>query len=216
MLHIFIADDHTVVRNGLKMLLETNDNMTIVGEAADGHQALDFLEQNEEVDLVLSDINMPELDGIGLTRAIKARGYAAKVVLLSVHEQENYLYDAFRAGADGYLLKSAAIEELVFALRHVYSGKQYVCSSLMKDQLSMNMQRTSETRLAHPGDIELSPREMEVLELIATGMTNMEIAEKLFLSKRTIEGHRQSLIDKFAVHNTAELVCLSMRAGMLS
>lgn len=216
MLHIILAEDHTIVRNGLKILLESDENITIVGEAANGQQVIDILEKNDPVDLVLSDVNMPEMDGIALTRAIKELGYTVKVVLLSMHDNENFVYEAFRAGADAYLLKTSSAKELTFALHHVFSGELYLCSTLIKSQIFMNMERNLVTRSPSTGDIELSPRELEVLDLLAKGMTNKEMSDKLFLSKRTVEGHRQSLIDKFAVRNTAELICLSMRTGLIS
>jgi DNA-binding NarL/FixJ family response regulator len=216
MLKILLVEDHTVVRNGLKMLLETDDAMFIVGEAANGRQALDILTTNQQVDLVLCDVNMPEMDGITMTAAVKAKGFRAKVVLLSMADSETTVYEAFNAGAYAYLLKSSSVEELIFALHHVNSGQQYLCSNLAMRQLSMNIQKKTGPGAALPLGFELSSREQEVLDLLAGGLTNQQMSDKLFISKRTVEGHRQSLIDKFAARNTAELVLNSMRAGLIS
>jgi DNA-binding NarL/FixJ family response regulator len=216
MLQILLVEDHTVVRNGLKMLLEADDTMSIIAEAENGRQALDILAANQQVDLVLCDINMPEMDGITMTAAVKALDFRAKVILLSMADSETAVYEAFSAGAYAYLLKSSSVEELKFALHHVNSGQQYLCSNLAMRQLSMNIQRKLVPTAVSSLDFELSSREQEVLDLLARGMTNQQMSDKLFISKRTVEGHRQSLIDKFAVRNTAELILNSVRAGLIS
>lgn len=213
MIKTLLVEDHAVVRNGLKMLLEFDENIEIVGEASNGAEALEMLSANGQVNLVLSDINMPGMDGIELTQAIRAENLEVKIVLLSMHDKETFIYEGFKAGCDAYLLKSVSSEELIFALKHVNLGEQYLSSSLSMEQVSRNMKRVFPKT---DQNFELTDRELEVLDLLSKGMTNQEISDKLFLSKRTVEGHRQNLIDKFAVRNTAELICISMRAGLIS
>ncbi|RZM09993.1 MAG: response regulator transcription factor [Pedobacter sp.] len=215
MLNVLLVEDHNVVRNGLKLLLETDQTIKIVAEAINGRQALDILAKNNEIDLVLSDINMPEMDGIALINALKETGSTVSVVLLSMLDKETTVNEAFRAGAAGYLLKSSSTDELLFALKHVHSGERYLCATLAIRLLSLNFERGAQSKIPLPLEIELSSREIEILELIAKGLTNQEMSDSLFLSKRTVEGHRQGLLDKFAVRNSAELIYHAMRTGLI-
>lgn len=214
MLKILLVEDHHVVSNGLKMILESNENFKIAAEAINGYDGLEVLAAKKNIDIVLSDINMPEMDGIMMTKAIREQALPVKIVLLSMNDDETFYHEAFRAGADGYLLKSASIEELTFALNHVHSGDQYLSSSLcIKQALKHSAKGGSDT--AVDMNLDLSSRELEVLQLLANGATNLEMADQLYLSKRTVEGHRQSLIKKFSAKNTAELISLSMRSGLI-
>ncbi|AOM79641.1 response regulator transcription factor [Pedobacter steynii] len=215
MINILLAEDHNVVRNGLKMLLEADKDLNITGEAINGQQVLDLLEGSDQVDVVLSDINMPLVDGISLITELKNRGCKAKVIILTMHENEQYVHEAFREGAFGYLMKSAKEEELVYAIKHVYSGGYYLCSELAMIMLKKNMHSTLHLQPKEPLDIDFTEREIEVLQLIAEGLTNQQMSDKLFLSKRTIEGHRQSLIDKTEAPNTAGLISFALRNGVI-
>lgn len=214
-MNILLAEDHNVVRNGLKMLLEADQEIKITAEAENGQQVLDFLDGNDEIDVVLSDINMPVIDGISLIAELKKRGSKVKVIILSMHDREEYVQEAFEKGAFGYLLKSVSGEELIYAIKHVYGGGYYLCSDLVMPMLRKNINNKLNSNSGGAADIEFSPREMEVLQLIAEGLTNQQMSDKLFLSKRTIEGHRQSLIDKTGVPNTAGLIRFAMRNDLI-
>lgn len=215
MINILLAEDHNVVRNGLKMLLEADKDINITGEAINGQQVLDLLEGNDQFDVVLSDINMPLMDGISLIKELKNREYKVKVIILTMHENEQYVYEAFREGAYGYLMKSAKEEELVYAIKHVYSGGYYLCSDLCMNMLKRNMHSTLPLQPTASLAIDFTEREIEILQLIAEGLTNQQMSDKLFLSKRTIEGHRQSLIDKTEAPNTAGLISFALRNGVI-
>lgn len=214
-MNILLAEDHTVIRNGLRMLLETDKNIKVAAEAMNGQEVLDLLEHNNEIDVVLSDINMPVIDGIALTTALKLRGSRVKVVILSMHEKDKFIYEAFHAGAFGYLLKSVSTKELIYALNHIYSGGHYLCADLAMAMVNKNLESSHPPKSELSGSLEFSPREIEILKLIAEGLTNQEVSDKLFLSKRTIEGHRQSLIEKTGVRNTAGLISFAMRNGLI-
>lgn len=214
MLKVILAEDHNIVRNGIKILLEAEEDIEVVGEATNGQEVLNFLDAGNTPDLVLSDINMPLMDGIMLLETLKEQYPQTKVILLSMLDNEEYIIKAFREGASGYLLKSAGADELIFALRHVNSGNKYLSSELSLKMLDrMNSTVSSATLIRN--DIEFSTREIEVLQLIAQGLTNLEMSEKLFLSKRTIEGHRQNLIEKTGSKNTAALIRFAVLSGIV-
>ena len=214
MLKVILAEDHNIVRNGIKILLEAEEDIEVVGEATNGQEVLDFLDAGNSPDLILSDINMPLMDGIMLLETLKEQYPQTKVILLSMLDNEEYITKAFQEGASGYLLKSAGADELIFALRHVNSGNKYLSSELSVKLLDRVNSTISSTTLIK-NDIEFSAREIEVLQLIAHGMTNLEMSEKLFLSKRTIEGHRQNLIEKTGSKNTAALIRFAVLSGIV-
>ena len=214
MLKVILAEDHNIVRNGIKILLEAEEDIEVVGEATNGQEVLDFLDSGNSTDLILSDINMPSMDGIMLLEALKEQYPQTKVILLSMLDNEEYITKAFKEGASGYLLKSAGADELIFALRHVNSGNKYLSSELSLKLLDrVNATVSSATLIKN--DIDFSAREIEVLQLIAQGLTNLEMSEKLFLSKRTIEGHRQNLIEKTGSKNTAALIRFAVLSGIV-
>ena len=204
MLNVLLAEDHQIVRNGVRMLLETDGNINIIAEAENGLQALECI-GNTPVDVVLADINMPEMDGIMLLKKITESHTDIKVVILSMHDNEKYVAQAFAEGADGYLLKNVSADELIFSIKHVHAGGKYLCSEMAFKMLHKTF-KGLETPGVGRSELEFSEREVEVLQLIAEGLTNSEMSDKLFLSKRTIEGHRQSLIDKTGSRNTAALI----------
>lgn len=213
MIKVLLADDHNIVRNGIRMLLETDQNIRIAGEAINGLEVLRQISRGEDIDLVLADINMPGMDGITLLRELKSSGLATKVVILSMHDEEKYVMQAFLQGASGYLLKNIGAEELIFAVKHIHQGSRYLCAELamkMVDKLSTIPFSAKEL------STEFSSRELEVLKLISEGLTSSEMSDKLFISKRTIEGHRQSLIDKTGSKNTAALIRFAVINGIVS
>lgn len=215
MLNLILAEDHNIVRNGISMLLETDKEINIIGEAVNGAEVMDMIDNGLKPDIVLADINMPELDGISLIAALKESSPETKVVILSMLDNEKYVAQAFSEGASGYLLKNASSDELVFSLKHVNTGGKYLCSELsirLLDKLIHNAHPSIDTNHSH---VDFSMREIEILHLIAEGLTNNEMSEKLFISKRTIEGHRQSLIEKTGSRNTAALIRFAVLSGIV-
>lgn len=215
MIQVLLAEDHNIVRNGIKMLLASDKEINVAGEATNGREALDFIATNASVDVILADINMPELDGISLIKEVKILNPDIRVVILSMHDNEKYVSQAFIEGASGYLLKSVSADEMIFSLKHVHAGGKYLCSELSMNMLGKLSQKNVNSIADNVSNIEFSMREIEVLHLIADGLTNSEMSEKLFLSKRTIEGHRQSLIEKTNSKNTAALIRYAVLNGII-
>jgi DNA-binding NarL/FixJ family response regulator len=225
MIRIIIADDHKLVRESIKALLaEAADNIEIAGEATGGREAIGLLEKGE-VDLVLMDVDMPGMNGIEATEIIKERFPGVKVLMLTMMDNEQYLAGALRAGATGYVLKSAGHKELLHAIGTVAGGEEYFSADVVKMLLRKPQSSPPDATNAPdflgahaPGQslpAAISPREMEVLRLIAQGYTNTQIAEMLFNSRRTIETHRQKLLEKTGAKNTAMLVLYAVSHGLL-
>lgn len=198
MIKILLVEDHMVVRNGIKLLLESQDGFEVVGEASNGKEALQFLNSNPVPDIVLTDISMEEMDGIELLHELKKQYPSIKVVILSMLNQINYVVEAFESGLAGYLVKNVGYNELLFGLNHIANGGRYMSEEIA--MILLDQVRSGQSYAQVSGelqtDFDISDRELEVLKLIAEGYTNIEIADKIFLSKRTVEGHRQNLIDK--------------------
>lgn len=219
MINLLLADDHQIIRDGLKALLTLSDNaVEVVAEAANGKEVMDQLTL-KPVDIVLMDINMPEMDGLEVTEYITAHFPNVKVLILSMVENKHLIAKAFQAGAKGYLLKSAGQDELIHAISAVSRGETYVTTkitfTLFESQPNNAFPPSPAAAESAPkeynqvmleGGIQLSKREIEVLHLIAKGYTNAKIADQLFTSKRTVENHRQSLLIKTGCTNTAMLI----------
>jgi DNA-binding NarL/FixJ family response regulator len=207
-----------VVRNGIKLLLESQEGFEVVGEASNGKEALDFLRTNPVPDIVLTDISMDEMDGMELLQILNTQYSSIKVVILSMLNQINYVIEAFESGLAGYLVKNVGYNELLFGLNHIANGGRYMSEEIA--MILLDQVRSGQSYAQIPGemqtDFDISERELEVLKLIAEGYTNVEIADKIFLSKRTVEGHRQNLIDKAGVRNTAHLVKFAFERGILN
>lgn len=216
MLKIILAEDHIIVRNGIKLLLESQDGIQVIAEADNGKDVLELIESGNIPDIILSDINMPEMDGISLVREIKSTYPNIKLIILSMLDNEKYVLQAFSEGCHGYLLKNVNENEMLFALNTVASGTKYLCVELTEKLLDRFIQTLSMQSEYEENQIDLSMREIEVLHLVAEGFTNQEMADKLFLSKRTIEGHRQMLIDKTGSKNTAALIRFAVVNGFLN
>lgn len=217
MMNLILAEDHNIVRNGIRMLLESDKEISIIGEATNGRQALEMVENGLKPDIVLADINMPELDGLSLIKELKLISPDIKIVMLSMLDNEKYVAQAFAEGAVGYLLKNISADELIFSLKHVHSGEKYLCSELsirLLDKL-VHSAGIPLTINKDSAQIDFSVREIEILHLIAEGLTNLEMSDKLFISKRTIEGHRQSLIEKTGSRNTAALIRFAVLSGIV-
>lgn len=210
---VLLADDHNIVRNGIRILLE-KEQFQVVAEASNGREALEKIILGSEAEVILADMNMPEMTGLELVKKVKELHPDRKIIIISMLDNENYVIEAFRSGADGYLLKNIGNEEMVFALKHVANGGKYICSEISIKLLEKNTSDVTGDR-APRTDIALSKREMEVLALIAEGLTNNEIANKLFTSRRTVEGHRKNLIEKVGARNTATLIKYAIQQGLV-
>lgn len=213
MLSLILAEDHNIVRNGIRMLLEADKEISIAGEATNGLEVLEIIDSGIKVDIVLADINMPEMDGIALIKELKLKSPATQIVMLSMLDNDKYVSQAFSEGASGYLLKSVSADELIFSLKHVNAGGQYLCAELAMRLLNKSISTVPLNRIND--NVEYSMREIEILDLIAGGLTNNEMSAKLFISKRTIEGHRQSLIEKTGAKNTAALIRYAVLSGII-
>ena len=215
--NILLVEDHQLVRNGMKMLLESNSDYTVVGEANNAEDALTFLKEETSVDIILTDINMGEMNGVDLTKNISELYPNVKVIVLSMEQDQEHVSECFEAGAKAYVIKSSDYNELLFAIDHVNHGGKYLCESIMMHMIRKirEVNKTMDQSSHLIQDLELSEREIEVLQLIGDGYTNNEIAEKLFLSKRTVEGHRQNLIDKTQVKNSAQLIKYAVKNGLI-
>ncbi len=212
-IRVLLADDHTILRAGLRMMLDAQPDIEVIGEASDGRQALAEA-QRLQPDLVLMDITMPEMNGIEATRQIKRALDSTRVLILTMHENEEYLFQVLRAGASGYILKEAAGTELISAIRIVYSGRFYMSPSAQSMMVGDYLQRvrSGEERDSYSA---LTEREREILKLVAEGHTNNQIAERLFISPKTVDTHRTHIMDKLNLHSRAELVKYAMRRGLL-
>ena len=212
-IRLLLADDHAVVRSGLRMLLEAQPDMTIIGEAETGQEAIRRVAELSP-DVVLMDIEMPGMNGIEATRRIKADAPAAAVLALTMYEDDQYFFEMLRAGASGYVPKRAAPDELVSAIRAVSRGEVFLYPSLAGRLVQDYLRRGPAGEEEPPGD-ELTPREQEVLTLIAEGLSNNEIADRLVISAKTVDRHRENLMRKLKLHNRVDLVKYALRKGLI-
>jgi two-component system, NarL family, response regulator NreC len=212
-IHILLADDHTILRAGLKMMLNAQPDMEVVGEAQDGRQAVHEA-QRLHPDIILMDITMPDMNGIEATRQVKKQLPDVKVLILTMHENEEYVFQALRAGASGYMLKEAAHTDLINALHVIQSGNFYLSPTAQSVMVGDYLQRV---RAGEEKDSysSLTEREREILKLVAEGFTNNQIAERLVISPKTVDTHRTHIMDKLNLHSRAELVKYAMRRGLL-
>jgi DNA-binding NarL/FixJ family response regulator len=209
---ILLADDHAMVRRGLRMVLDAEPDLDVIDEASDGAEALERVMQGD-VDLAVLDVTMPRMTGLQAAREINRRAPATKVLVLSMHDNEQYLYEALKAGASGYVLKSAAHKDLVEACRAAMRGEPFLyqgaVTALIKDFLAH----------AHDGaaarENPLTPREEEVTKLIAEGNTSREIAALLVLSEKTVERHRANILDKLGLRDRVDLTRYAIRRGLI-
>ena len=213
-IRILLADDHTVMREGLRLLLERQPDFIVVGEAEDGRQAV-ALAETEDPSVVVMDIAMPLLNGIEATRQIVSRNHKIAVIILSMHSDESYVLRALKAGARGYLLKDSAEADLIKAVRSVCQGRTSfspaISRMLLEDYIRQLQQRGEEDSY----DL-LSSREREVLQLIAEGKSNKEVASMLYLSLYTVETHRAHILQKLNLHSVPELILYAVRKGIIS
>jgi DNA-binding NarL/FixJ family response regulator len=205
-MRIVIADDHGVVRSGLKLLLDRQSDIEVVAEAEDGIEALETV-LAEKPDVVILDVAMPRMTGLQATHEIKKQAPDTQVLILSMHDDERYLYEALRAGASGYVLKSAAGEDLLDAVRAAARGEPFLTPSAQQTLIRDFLARGEQP--------ELTPREQEVVKLIAEAHTNKEIASILHLSEKTVESHRANVLQKLGMRDRVELVRYAIRHGLV-
>lgn len=213
MIRILIADDHAILRAGIRALLLLHPDLEVTGEAADGHEAL-IQAQKHKPDVVLMDIGMPGMDGLAATHEIAAACPETRILILTQHENREYVVPALKAGAAGYVLKRAPDDSLVRAIRQVYAGGTYL-DPRISDVLVDDVRRQAGGAPPDPYDT-LTEREREVLVLLAQGKTYQEVAETLFISVKTVDFHRANLMRKLSLSNRAELTRFAVQRGLIT
>ncbi len=213
-IRVLLAEDHTIVRKGIRSLLDSEVTISIVGEAENGRQAIEQVERLLP-DVVVMDIGMPELNGLEATRQIKKRFPDVRVLILTVHTGEEYVLQILRAGASGYLVKQAAPTDLVSAIQAAYRGGIFLSPSISRKVVDEYVEQASATAELDSYE-KLTDREREVLQLIAEGHSTRQIAEQLHVSVKTVETHRAHLTGKLELHSTAELTQYAIRKGVIS
>ncbi|MBX3059531.1 MAG: response regulator transcription factor [Anaerolineae bacterium] len=211
-IRLLLVDDHAVVRSGLRMLLQAQPDMRIVGEAESGAEAIHQVRLHRP-DVVLMDIQMPDMNGIEATREIKKMSAGTAVLALTMHEDDQYFFEMLRAGASGYVPKRAAPDELVSAIRTVSQGQVFLYPTLAARLVQSYLGQSVATD-APPAE-ELTPREEQVLTLIAEGLTNPEIADKLVISAKTVDRHRENIMHKLNLHSRVDLVKYAIKEGLI-
>ncbi|HUI09048.1 MAG TPA: response regulator transcription factor [Bacteroidota bacterium] len=214
-IRILIADDHSVVREGLRALLGRVEDFDVIAEAADGEEAVRLVREKKP-DVAMLDISMPAVNGIEATRQIRRSNPDTKILIFTMYENEEYVYQMVAAGANGYVLKDAGKHDLIAAVRAIQYGGRFFSPGVSRLIIDEFIRRSREASPAPPARSELTTRESEILQYIASGLTNAEIARKLFLSVRTVNTHRTNLMHKLDVHNTAGLVRYALENGLVA
>jgi len=214
-IRLLLVDDHEVVRSGLRMLLESQEDMDIIGECGTGSASIQ-LARDLMPDIILMDISLPDISGIEVTRQIEASGSQSRIIALTIHEDEQFFFQMLQAGACGYVPKRAAPEDLLNAIRLVYKDEIYIYPLLAKHLVNDFLQRAAHESANQEAIGELTPREYEILVALANGASNEEIAEKLTISIHTVARHRENLMRKLGLHSRSELVKYAIRKGLIS
>jgi DNA-binding NarL/FixJ family response regulator len=213
-IRVLIADDQALVRSGFRMILEARDDLIVAGEAENGARAIE-LARELEPDVVLMDVRMPVLDGVEATRRLLEAGSEARVIILTTFDLDEYVFEALRAGASGFLLKDVQPAQLVEAIRVVASGEALLAPSITRRLLD-RFAASLDTGRATPPELDsLTPRELEILRLIAGGLTNAEIASELFVSETTVKTHVSSVLRKLHLRDRVQAVVLAYEAGLV-
>lgn len=212
-IRVLLADDHTVFRQGLKSLLAYEEDLKVVSEAANGKEAIDFTKQLHP-DVVIMDINMPILNGLEATKQIKQELPKTKIVILTSQGDDKSVFSLIEAGADGYLLKDVAAENLVSAIRDVFAGKSILHPEVTQKLLTRFISK-GEPEKQKPGDL-LTEREVEVLKALAKGYSNQQIAEELYISQRTVQNHLHNIYNKLGINGRTEAVIYALQEGIIS
>jgi DNA-binding NarL/FixJ family response regulator len=215
LIRVVIADDHALFRRGLEMVLGSEPDIKVVAEANDGRQAVDAAVEHMP-DLVLMDVRMPSSTGIDATKLIKDHAPHIKILMLTISDEEEDLYEAIKAGASGYLLKEISIDEVADAIRKVHAGQSLISPSMASKLLTefAAMARKDEEKQQMPAP-RLTDREMEVLTLVAQGLNNRDIARKLFISENTVKNHVRNILEKLHLHSRMEAVVYAVREKLL-
>jgi DNA-binding NarL/FixJ family response regulator len=211
---IVLADDHVIFRRGIKGLISQNPDLKVVGEAGDGIELLNLLQRGLETDMVILDISMPNLRGIEATHEIKIIMPEVKILVLTMHKSKEYLYHSISAGAQGYMLKEDSEVELFSAIETIRKGNMFV-SELLTRELAEDLSHLHQGDSQIPTD-PLSPREREVLKMVAEGKSNKEIADLLYISTRTVENHRSNIMNKLKFRKTADLIRYAVLKGYVT
>ena len=210
---ILIADDHTIFRQGLKMLLEQEDDMEVVGEAGNGLEALD-LAKKLKPEVLLLDIAMPEMDGVQVAQKLKKILPEIKVIVLTTHAEDQFLFEFLKLGVSGYVLKDSASQELIYSIRKTKDGMAFIDPSISKKVMEKFSQVTGVKKdFIDYG--KLSDREKEVLQVVAEGNSNKEVAEKLYISPKTVENHKANIMKKLNIHDRVGLTKYALRLGLI-
>jgi DNA-binding NarL/FixJ family response regulator len=212
-IRVLLADDQELVRSGFRLILELADGIDVVGEAADGREAV-RLAKEAQPDVVLMDVRMPELDGIEATRQLRQAGVDARVLVLTTFDLDEYVYAAMRAGASGFLLKDAPREQLVTAVRTVARGEALLAPTVTKRLIERFVDRPAPVEAA-PALAELSARELEVLRLLARGLSNAEIADELIIGEATVKTHVARILRKLGVRDRVQAVVIAYESGVV-
>jgi len=212
-IRILLADDHALVRSGLIRLLEPNKDILVVGEAEDGEEAIRKTKELKP-DVVVIDLSMPKINGIEAAKIISKECPESRVLVLTMHENEEYVYQIFRSGANGYILKNANRNEITTAIRAVAKGERFFSSRVSEIMVEGYLRKAEEREKGtDSSDVELTTREREVLSLIAEGCNNQQIGDKLFISPRTVDTHRTNIMQKLDIHDAANLVKYALEHG---
>ncbi len=213
-IHILLAEDHRIVRDGLRMLLQSEPDFVVVAEAENGHEAVERAKETQP-DLAILDISMPDLSGLEATRLIKTASPQTQVLILTMHESEEYFFHALQAGASGYVLKKAATQDLIDAARAVARGEAFLYPSVAKKLITDYVRRV-QLGTEGSGYSSLSDREHEILLLLAQGLSNQEIAGRLSISQSTLQTHRAHILEKLGLRTTADLIRYAVQHGLVS
>jgi DNA-binding NarL/FixJ family response regulator len=209
---ILLADDHTVVRGGLKLVLDAQPDLEVVAEAGDGAQAVERALE-DDIDLAVLDVTMPRMTGLQAAAELSRRRPELRTLILSMHDNEQYFFEALKAGASGYVLKTAANRDLIEACRAAMRGEPFLYPAAVQALIRDYLDRASQGD--ETPDDPLTPRELEIVKLIAEGHTSEEIAEMLFISKKTVDRHRANVLEKLGMRNRVELTRYAIRRGLV-
>lgn len=210
---VLIAEDHQMLREGLKAILASREDLEIAGEAADGLEAVRKVKRIQP-DLLLLDLSMPRMNGLSVLREARAQLPALKILVLTIHESEQYVLEVFEAGADGYCSKHGSREELLVAIDSVLSGHLYISPAVAKDVVAVSLAKWKERTSDTVWD-SVTQREREILKLLAEGYTNKQIGEMLYISVKTVEKHRANIMSKLDLHNVPSLTILAVEKGLV-
>ena len=211
---IVIAEDHTILREGLRMLLSSNPDFEVVGEAQDGLEAIRQVESLKP-DLILMDLSMPRMNGVGAIQEIKKLNPTTKILVLTVHKTEEHILTALKTGAEGYILKDATHGELMLAMNNIFSGKSYLSPGISEKVIEVYLEGRKSVKSSTSWDT-LTQREREILKMIAEGYRNKDIADYLCISAKTVEKHRANLMKKLDLHSASSLTAFAMEKGLIT